>query len=175
MPEAHPASAAAWIDQLALAPHPEGGWYRELHRSTEGVHRDGDAAPRCGLTLIAYLLEAGARSRWHRVRGSDEIWQHGAGAPLELWRLPPDGGEAQRLILGPWSGGMAAAAPGERESADPQPVRVIAADWWQAARSLGAWSLVTCCVGPGFDFADFELLRDRPLASPLPGADPLWL
>jgi predicted cupin superfamily sugar epimerase len=51
-------------------------------------------------------------------------------------------------------------------------VQVVPADWWQAARSLGDWSLVTCSVGPGFDFADFELLRERSDGVDLPGADP---
>ena len=154
--------AQALIEQLGLAPHPEGGWYRELHRSTVAVCRAGDGERRCGLTLIAFLLEAGSCSRWHRVRGADEIWQHVAGAPLRLWRLPPEGGRSEALTLGPLE-----AASGELHA-----VQVIPADWWQAARSLGDWSLVTCSVGPGFDFADFELLRERSDGVDLPGADP---
>ena len=63
-------------------------------------------------------------------------------------------------------------APLEPQRPDLSAVQVVPAGWWQAARSLGAWSLVTCCVGPGFDFADFELLRDRAAGSALPGADP---
>jgi predicted cupin superfamily sugar epimerase len=39
---------------------------------------------------------------------------------------------------------------------------VIAAGHWQAARSTGAYTLVGCTVGPGFDFADFTLLSDEP-------------
>ena len=150
------------IARLGLAPHPEGGWYRELHRSTQAVDRHGDGARRCGLTLITYLLEAGDCSRWHRVRGADEIWQHVAGAPLRLWRLPPEGGNGEAFTL----------APLEPQRPDLSAVQVVPAGWWQAARSLGAWSLVTCCVAPGFDFADFELLRDRAAGSALPGADP---
>lgn len=71
------------------------------------------------------------------------------GDPLELLTLPPAGGEAQRQRLGPAERGLT-------------PVAVVEANWWQAARSTGAWSLVSCCVGPGFDFADFKLLRDLP-------------
>jgi hypothetical protein len=99
------------------------------------------------------------------VRGADEIWQHLAGAPLQLWRLPPGGGQSEVLTL----------APLQPRVGTMTPCQVVAADWWQAARSLGAWSLVSCCVGPGFEFADFELLRERPGGTALPGADPALL
>jgi predicted cupin superfamily sugar epimerase len=39
---------------------------------------------------------------------------------------------------------------------------VVAAGDWQAARTTGEWTLVTCAVGPGFDFADFAMLADHP-------------
>ncbi len=148
-----PADAGALIQRLGLARHPEGGWYRELHRSEARVRREQDGARRQGLTLIVFLLERGEHSGWHRVHGSDEVWHHAGGAPLELWRLPENGGEAKVLQLG----------AGE-------PVAVVPAGWWQAARSLGGWSLVHCCVGPGFDFADFTLLRDLPAAQRPDGA-----
>lgn len=176
--------AEALIARLGLRPHPEGGWYRELHRSATTVRRDDDGNRRSSLTLIAYLLRQGERSRWHRVRGSDEIWVHAAGAPLDLWALPPEGGEAQRLGLGSLTAD-AAASPATRQGADgpaavvagaggsttktsgdaedrDEAARVIPAEWWQAARSRGAWSLVHCAVGPGFDFVDFEILADLP-------------
>ena len=31
---------------------------------------------------------------------------------------------------------------------------------WQAARTTGAYTLVGCTVGPGFDFQDFTMLSD---------------
>jgi predicted cupin superfamily sugar epimerase len=153
-------NARAWIERLHLEPHPEGGWYREIHRSPVTVRRESDSQRRSGLTLIHYLLEAGAVSRWHRVRGADEVWQHTSGAPLLLWRLPPDGGVAEELRLGPLG----------TQEPEQMPVQIIPAGWWQAARSQGAWSLVSCCVGPGFEFADFELLRQRPAEQDPPGA-----
>lgn len=140
----------ALIERYRLEPHPEGGWYRELHRSGEPVRR-ADGEPRDALTLILFLLEAGAVSRWHRVAGADESWHAIAGAPLELLILPPEGGVANRRRLG-------------FSLADPtlEPVAVVPAGHWQAARSLGGWSLVSCCVGPGFSFHDFSLLTDQP-------------
>ena len=43
----------ALIQQLGLMPHPEGGWYRELHRSSDQVQRQ-DGAERSALTAILF-------------------------------------------------------------------------------------------------------------------------
>jgi predicted cupin superfamily sugar epimerase len=136
-------TAAELIARLQLEPHPEGGWYRELHRSSQIIqtHR----GPRAALTSIHFLLEQGQFSRWHVVT-SDEIWHHSGGAPLELLTCRPGQGALQRRVLGP---------PGD---GDQQPIGVVPAGEWQAARSLGAWSLVGCDVAPGFDFEDFSFV-----------------
>ncbi|MEL6480045.1 MAG: cupin domain-containing protein, partial [Pseudomonadota bacterium] len=46
------------IDMLGLAPHPEGGWFRETWRANtaEGERAAG--------TAIYYLLDAGEVSHW---------------------------------------------------------------------------------------------------------------
>lgn len=163
----------ALIARFALQPHPEGGWYRELHRSAGQVHRSEDGRQRAGLTVIAFLLTEGQLSRWHRVEGADEVWCHAGGAPLDLWRLPPQGGTAERLLLGPLA---AAAVAGEATDApEPSPLQVVPAGWWQAARSRGGWSLLHCCVGPGFAFEDFLLMADLLPAERPAGADPALL
>ncbi len=154
-PEPH---AQALIARFALQPHPEGGWYRECHRSLLRVTRQ-DGAERCGLTTILFLLEAHQISRWHRVQGADEAWQFLDGAALELSCLPPEGGAPLRRLLN---------APLRDPAAEP--MAVVPAGWWQAARSLGDWSLVSCAVGPGFSFDDFSLLRDVPVEQHPPGA-----
>ncbi|MCX5940424.1 MAG: cupin domain-containing protein [Cyanobium sp. LacPavin_0818_WC50_MAG_67_9] len=156
------ATARTLIESLGLSPHPEGGWYRELHRSAHGVRRDADAAPRSGLTVIAFLLPRGEISRWHRVAGADEVWLHAAGAPLQLHHQDPHTGRSQRLGLGPF----------DPAGGDQLPMRVIPAGHWQAARSTGDWTLVHCCVGPGFAFEDFSLLRDLPRQEWPDGLDP---
>jgi predicted cupin superfamily sugar epimerase len=86
------ATARTLIKSLDLSPHPEGGWYRELHRSTHGVRRDADAAPRSGLTVIAFLLPRGEISRWHRVAGADEVCCMPPGLPYSctIWIRTPD-------------------------------------------------------------------------------------
>ncbi|HEY8209416.1 MAG TPA: cupin domain-containing protein [Myxococcaceae bacterium] len=137
------------IRLLALRPHPEGGHYCEDFRSLNRVSSRG--RDRAALTSIYFLLVRGERSRWHRVAGADELWTYLEGDPIELWELDP-AGAFQRHTLGP-------VAP------DRQPQHVIRAGHWQGARPLGEYALVTCAVGPGFEFDDFALLASDPKAA----------
>ncbi len=142
----HP-RARQLIAELDLQPHPEGGLYREIYRSQVSVSRP-DGVCRAALTTIFFLLPAGVLSQWHRV-AADEVWHYYEGDNLELQILPPDAGPATTCVLG-------------RVAKDVLPVRVVPAGAWQAARSLGEYTLVGCTVAPGFDFADFVLLDDLP-------------
>ncbi|WP_026379982.1 cupin domain-containing protein [Afifella pfennigii] len=130
-------SAHEVIALLGLQPHPEGGHFRETFR--DPAARDGRAHG----TAIYFLLAAGERSHWHRVDAA-EIWHFYAGAPLAL-NVVEEGEAPERWLLG------ADLAAGER------PQHVVPAGAWQAATSLGAWSLVGCTVAPGFQFEGFEL------------------
>ncbi len=125
------------IETLGLAPHPEGGWYRETFRDEAGHNG------RAHGTAIYYLLKAGESSHWHRVDAA-EIWHWYAGGPLAL-QLSADGQSSQTLHLGP------DIAKGER------PQIVVPTGHWQAAEPLGVFTLVGCTVSPGFDFAGFEM------------------
>jgi predicted cupin superfamily sugar epimerase len=142
------ARAEALIETLALAPHPEGGYFREVFRSATTVDPDDGRGRRAALTAIYFLLVAGQFSRWHSVR-SDEAWQFCEGDPLELLVFDPAGPRLDRIRLG-----------GDGESAR---LHVVPAARWQAARPLGRYALATCTVGPGFDYADFSFLSDSPL------------
>lgn len=138
-----PAFAAA----LDLAPHPEGGWYRETWRSGVSWVPDGYPGARTSATAIYFALGAGERSRWHRVR-SAELWLWHAGGPLTLLLGGGGGrpGEVVELTLG------ADVRAGQR------PQAVVPPGTWQSAHPAGgADVLVSCVVSPGFDFADFEL------------------
>ena len=92
-------------------------------------------------TAIYFLLKARERSHWHRV-DADEIWLWHGGAPL-LLSLGVE--RAEDRVLGPDVLG------------DQLPQIVVPKGWWQAARSLGDWTLVSCTVAPGFRFEGFEL------------------
>jgi hypothetical protein len=141
---ASPASeltAAEVIEILGLAPHPEGGHFRETFRDAASVDANGNPA-RAASTAIYFLLAAGEVSRWHRVDAA-EVWHWYAGAPLVLTIRGAVGRREMRL--GPHL------AVGER------PQAVVPAGAWQQAASLGAWTLVGATVAPGFEFAGFEM------------------
>jgi predicted cupin superfamily sugar epimerase len=129
--------ADAIIAALALAPHPEGGWFRETFRDAPA------GGGRGALTQIYYLLREGERSRWHRV-DAIEVWHFYAGEPLVLHIAEGDGA-ARTAVLG------TAFAEGQTAHA------VVPAHAWQAAEPLGAFALVGCTVAPAFQFAGFEL------------------
>ena len=122
------------IETLDLKPHPEGGYYRQVYKSSA---RTGD---RSAITAIYFLLERGQVSRWHRVL-SDELWTFLEGAPLTLWLH--DGTSTSSLTL----------SPDARIAAVPRTV-------WQAAETTGEYTLVACFVAPGFEFADFTMMSD---------------
>lgn len=130
--------ARTLIRALDLAPHPEGGHYRETFRDARV-----DAAGRSLSTAILFLLGVGETSEWHRIDAA-EIWHYHAGAPLVLTQSP-NGHDATALHLGP---GI---------DAGQQPQIVVPPGVWQTATSLGAWTLVGCTVAPGFTFESFEL------------------
>ena len=143
------------IAALRLEPHREGGYFRETYRAHDLV--DTPQGQRARATSIAFLVTLDQPSRFHRLR-SAELWVHRAGAPLELWLLEPGGG-ARSLRLG--AGGRQGGEEERRAARVPPHV-------WQGARvvpavrsgQLGAacdWSLVSCIVTPGFEYADFEL------------------
>ncbi len=142
------------ISALGLHPHPEGGWYAETWRDTStGAERPASSA-------IYFLLRSGEASRWHRIDAA-EVWHHYGGAPLEL-RIAEDG-VRRSLVLGD------AVDRGER------PQVVVPPNAWQAARSLGAWTLVGCTVAPAFDFGGFELAPEGwepPGIEPREGREP---
>lgn len=154
----HP-DAEHWIRVLGLAPHPEGGWFRETFRSLERIPAEALPArfggERCLATSIAYLLAAGEKSHFHRLR-ADESWWHHAGGAIHLHLL--ESPAARRLVVG---GGT------------PQAV-VPHGTWFAAEPEPGAsFALVGCGVSPGFEYADFELGVREDLVAAHPGEQEL--
>ena len=137
----HPASgdlgANEIIRLLSMSRHPEGGWYKETFRDVDGP--DG----RARATAIYFLLAADEVSAWHKVDAA-EIWLWHAGSPLSL-TVSKDGASAHAVRLG------ANLRAGER------PQAVVPGGAWQTAETLGAWTLTSCVVAPGFTFSGFEL------------------
>jgi predicted cupin superfamily sugar epimerase len=124
------------IAALDLAPHPEGGWFRETWReSGEG---------RGLATAIYFLLEAGQSSHWHRVDAT-ELWLFHAGTPPMLSVSRDEKGPIEHVRVGP------------DVIAGDRPQAIVPKGWWQAAAALEGWALISCVVSPAFQFEGFEL------------------
>jgi predicted cupin superfamily sugar epimerase len=144
--------ATELVRALQLAPHPEGGHYREVFRSTTSVQTADGRPSRAAITTIDFVLARGECSAWHRV-ASDEAWHLLEGGPLRLWLLSAALDRVDAVTL--------AAVDGN----GTVPRHVVPAGVWQAAEPLGAFAYVGATVGPGFDFADFAFLRDDAAAN----------
>ncbi len=125
--------------ELSLVPHPEGGFYAECFRSGLVVRPGDGRGERAALTAIHFLLPAGSRSRWHRLR-SDETWAHLEGGALAQWTWREGEAAPARRVLGP--GGLRQAT--------------VPAGTWQAAEPVDGFALLACVVGPGFALVDLE-------------------
>lgn len=147
------------IDILKLSPHPEGGYYREVYRSRSELRSPINNEVRNSLTDIYFLLVSGQISRFHKVI-HDEIWNFYEGDPLELIEIQSDILKVTKTILG-------------NNAHSPRYKHCIEGNNWQAACSTGEYSLAGCTVAPGFNFADFEFLKDnRPLHDMIVKNDP---
>jgi predicted cupin superfamily sugar epimerase len=171
MTDMHDRNGATWrglVERFALAPHPEGGFYRETHRDEAQVLRFGEhgetgtaAAPRAASTCIYYLLCNDAYSAWHRI-DADEVWHFYAGDPLDVHMI--DGTGRHTIVR------LGNAL--QREDAVFQ--AVVPAGYWFAAecadgaRNPDAFALVGCTVAPGFEFSCFELADPDALAAAYP-------
>ncbi|MEM1194509.1 MAG: cupin domain-containing protein [Pseudomonadota bacterium] len=140
---------SALIEQLGLQPHPEGGWFRETWR---GPARDDGRATG---TAIVFALKSGERSHWHRV-DADELWIWQGGDALTLRVASGDAGPVETVMLG-----------GDFSSGEALQ-KLVPKGAWQAAdapldgagvdgRGKHGYSLVSCVVVPGFEFAGFKL------------------
>ena len=130
------------IEALGLAAHPEGGFYKEMHRSDTIVEKPNDSGNKSAYTSIYYLLSGKDFSAWHRIK-SDETWYFHLGCDVLIYFF--DGNKAlQTIQLGMASKTLQTTIP---------------AHTWFAAKPLSeeAYCLVSCAVAPGFEFLDFEL------------------
>lgn len=153
-------NAAYWIQHLAMLPHPEGGFYKEVFRSQQLVTRLGEADVRQACTSIYYLLEGVDYSGFHRIK-SDEIWYFHKGQPLNIHVITEDGAH-QVLELSDKSTGSFS--------------HTVPAGLWFASELPGksGFALVSCAVAPGFEFSEFEMADREGLLKAYPGHDELF-
>jgi predicted cupin superfamily sugar epimerase len=149
-----PATAQYWIDHLNLQPHPEGGYYKEVFRSVNEVTRAGAKAVKQACTSIYYLLEGKDFSGFHRL-ASDELWYFHKGSPLHIHVLDNTGTHTTIEVSDTQTGSLQA---------------VIPPNTWFAAQipSATGFTLVSCAVAPGFDFAEFEMAKKDELLAQYP-------
>ena len=141
------------VRELGLAPHPEGGWFRETWRSE--FLMETSLGPRPVGTSMIYLLAEDTVGRLHRLAW-DEVWHWHAGSPLEVHLLNADG-VATRVLDG------------------DHPQTVVPAGTWFGETVAGrdGWALAGCTMAPGFDPADCELGTRAALLAEFSHAAPL--
>lgn len=144
------------IDLLGLQPHPEGGFYREMHRSTTTITDASTHASKCAYTTIYYLLAGDNFSAWHRIQ-SDETWFYHLGCDLLVYYFD-EKQTLQMIEVGMESMNLQATIP---------------ANTWFAAKPAkkNAFSLVSCAVAPGFEFSAFEIGSSEKLLAIYGGSD----
>lgn len=148
------------IENLELAPHPEGGYFRETYRSPGEIEQENLGAnfegKRNFSTCIYFLLTSNDFSSFHRIK-QDEIWHFYDGSAILLHVISPSGDYAKHLI-------------GRDLEQGETPQHVVPAGCWFAAEVMekNAYSLVGCTVSPGFDFRDFEMKSRQELVSLFP-------
>ena len=152
--------ASYWIERLKMQPHPEGGFYKEVFRSQQSVLRVGENETRQACTSIYYLLEGEDYSGFHRIK-SDEIWYFHKGEPLNIHVITA---HRQHQVL----------ELSDRNSG--QLCHTVPAGLWFASEipSKLGYSLVSCAVAPGFEFAEFEMANKKILTDEYPGYKDLF-
>jgi uncharacterized protein len=155
-----PKDAQYWITKLDLAPHPEGGYYRQTYRADLIIDRKAlplkFTGARAASTAIYFLLDRANFSAFHRIR-ADEMWHFYAGDSLLVHVIAEDGGYSQILL-------------GNNPEAGEVFQAVVKAGCWFASclQHPKSFALVGCTVAPGFDFEDFELAKRSELSELFP-------
>ncbi|HEW7195899.1 TPA: cupin domain-containing protein [Streptococcus pneumoniae] len=140
------------IRTLELAPHIEGGYFRQTKKASDTINLAGKG--RALYTSIYFLLEETNPSHFHRLT-ADEIWYFHAGSPLTVHMITADGHyEAVTLGLDISKG---------QQLHYCVPKGTI---WGSTVDKDDA--LVSCLVVPGFEFEDFELFERADLLATYP-------
>lgn len=138
------------IQLLELNQHPEGGYYREIYRSSDSISLDAINQNNSGLrnlaTSIYYLLESGQVSKLHRLK-SDEIWYFHTGSPIYIICLLK--AQISTILLG----------SDLDKGQVPQAIIKAGTIFGASPMNNHSYTLVGCMVAPGFDFTDFEFVK----------------
>jgi predicted cupin superfamily sugar epimerase len=137
------------IEFLGLEKHPEGGYYREVYRSSELIPKSAlgkqHKADHSVSTAIYFLLTRDSFSALHRL-SSDEIFHFYLGDPVILFEIEKNGRSRQTTL-------------GDDLLHGQVPQHVVPAGAWQGLclQPDSKFALLGTTVAPGFEFEDFEL------------------
>ena len=143
------------IQHYNMQDHPEGGWYKELYRSTEKMTTNV-GAERQILTSIYFILTDKNVSKFHSIQ-SDELWYYHSGSALTVHCISPEG-RYHTLKIGPDF------SSGEQFQAVVPKGTIFGS----TVDQVNAFSMVGCAVAPGFDFEDFKLFSESELLDRFP-------
>ena len=120
------------INKFNMLPHPEGGYFVETYRDSNG-----------NMSHIYYLLKKGEISHWHKLSKNENLHFYD-GDPIKIF-LSDDKINLSEIILG------------KNFSKNQQYNFTVKAGTWFSMESLGDWSLIGCIVAPAFEYKDLEL------------------
>lgn len=146
------------ITKLELDPHPEGGYFKEIYRSSQVIsgelwtpNRDSN---RNSATSIYFLLEGNQVSKWHQLK-SDELWYFHTGCSVHLHMFDLDGKYLLKRL------GIDIFGGDEPQIIIPKGY-IFAAELQTKERSF---ALMGCMVSPGFEFSDFKMMTFQEMSS----------
>ena len=133
-----------WIEELALEPHVEGGYFRQTYKAVETVKLP-DGRIRSLSTSILFLLTNQNPSHFHLL-SSDEIWYYHYGHALTVHMIHPDG-TYETVEIGPGEG---------QKLQFTVPAGVVFGSTIESDNEED-FAIVSCSVTPGFEYEDFIL------------------
>ena len=148
------------IKELDLQPHPEGGYFKEVYRSSGEINSESLDSRYVGkrnyATSIYFLLTSDTFSAFHKIN-QDEIWHFYHGSSVKIHMIS-ETGDYSNVVVG-------------KDLINGEKLQfVVPGGYWFAANvmSLNDYSLVGCTVSPGFDFKDFQLAERNDLIHQFP-------
>ncbi|MBI1861643.1 MAG: cupin domain-containing protein [Deltaproteobacteria bacterium] len=133
------------VKSLNLAPHEEGGYYREVFKSSRSMEtgRPGGRRPLC--STIYYLLTADSRTGHLHRNNSDITHFFHMGAPMKYTLISP-------------AGELSAFTMGSNVDEGEQLQYTVPAGYWKASvLEKGDYGLISEVVVPGFDWRDMTI------------------
>ncbi len=130
------------IQSLKLQKHREGGYFAEIHRSTEEIDTNRIGGKRSVLTSIYYMLTDDSPIGHFHINQSDIVHYFHIGDPILYLIVHPNGHLEKKLL-------------GLDIEKGHQPQLIVKGGCWKASvLQQGTYGLIGEAVAPGFDYRD---------------------